>query len=320
MGKRKSMLLFALAIFFLAGCGKSDEKESIDKIYLYYINSGENKVVHQEYEVKSSQEVDIVNEMVKALQHKPKDVSNKKTIPDNVTIPTVDFLGNGKIRLNFDATYNQLTGIQELLRRAAIVKTLCQFPFVSSMEFYVEGNPMTDPDGQQIGPMTKSSFIENFNYMEKQSIVLYYANKENSQLVGVDAMANYDASSTLEYIVIEQLIKGTQGIKKLEEYYDQELNGTIPEGTRCNSINTIDYTCYVDLNNEFLKGAKGSIQDELAVYSIVNSLTSLPTINKVKFTIDGESIPVFGAVKNFDQYFEMNYNLVQKSVENVSQN
>lgn len=315
MRKIKSMLLFTLALFFLAGCGKSSRGEDPDKDYLYYINSAETKVVYQEYEVVEKQEVDIVTDIIKALQKDPKDLSNKKTIPDNVNLPTVDFLGNGKIRLNFDGTYNQLTGIQELLRRAAIVKTLCQFQFVNSVEFYVEDNPLTDVDGKQVGGMTNSSFIEGFNYVEVQSIVLYYANSDKTLLKGIDATANYDGSSTLERIVIDQLIKGTEGIDNLEKYYGA-IHDTIPEGTECNSINTVDYTCYVDLSKEFLDGRK-DVSDEMILYSIVNSLTNLSTINKVKFTIDGESVSSFGSIKNFDQYFEMNYNLIEKTRDNA---
>lgn len=316
MRKIMSMCLFTLMLFFLAGCSKSDSGEDPDKDYVYYINNAETKVVYQEYKVKETQEVKIVTDIIAALQKDPEDLSNKKTIPDNVNLPTVDFLGNGKIRLNFDSTYNQMTGIQELLRRAAIVKTLCQFSFVNSVEFYVEDNPLTDADGQQVGAMTNASFIESFNYVERQNIVLYYANADRTLLKGVEAVANYDGSSTLERIVIDQLIKGTDGIENLEQYYGT-IHSTIPSGTECNSINTVDYACYVDLNSRFLEESK-EISDEMVIYSIVNSLTSLSTINKVKFTIDGESVSTFGTIKNFDQYFEMNYNLIEKTSQSTS--
>ncbi len=314
MRKINYVLIMALSLLFLASCGKSNQKEDPNKKYLYFINNAQTKIVFEEYEIKQQTESEITTELLQALQKDPKDRSNKKTIPDNLKIPTVDFLGNNKVRLNFDATYNQLEGIQELLRRAAIVRTLCQVDFITSVEFYIEGNPLMDADGLQVGAMTESSFIDSFNYLEKQNITLYYANDKKERLKGVEALANYDGSSTVERIVIDQLIKGTSGIENVEQYYGKVYN-TIPSGSVCNSINTVDFICYVDLNKNFTEGLDG-VSDELVIYSIVNSLTSLSTINKVKFTIDGESVKNYGTVANFDQFFEMNYNLIDKSSDN----
>ncbi|MDO5519635.1 MAG: GerMN domain-containing protein [bacterium] len=307
-------IILALSLLFLAGCGKSDQKEDPNKKYMYYINNAQTKVVFEEMEIKPEGQYQLVNDLLKKLQAEPKNLSYKRVIPDNVNLPTPEFLSNSKIRLNFDSTYNQLEGIQELLRRAAIVKTFCQLDFVDSVEFYVEGNPLTDGDGLQVGAMTSSSFIDSFNYLEKQNIVLYYASTDKKKLKGVEALANYDGSSTVERIVIDQIIKGTSGVENVEQYYGKVYN-TIPSGTVCNSINTVDYICYVDLNSSFMGGVEG-ISDELVIYSIVNSLTNLSTINKVKFTIDGEATKAYGTVANFDQFFEMNYNLIDKTTEN----
>ncbi|MDO5291336.1 MAG: GerMN domain-containing protein [bacterium] len=307
-------IILALSLLFLAGCGKSEEKENPNKKYMYYINNAQTKVVFEEMELPGGVQTEVVTELLKRLQAEPKNLSYKRAIPDNVNLPTPEFLGNSKLRLNFDASYNQMEGVQELLRRAAIVKTLCQLDFVDSVEFYVEGNPLTDGDGLQVGALTSSSFIDSFNYLEKQNIDLYYASEDKKKLICVEALANYDGSSTVERIVIDQIIRGSSGVEKVEQYYGQVYN-TIPSGTVCNSINTVDYICYVDLNSSFIGGVEG-ISDELVIYSIVNSLTSLSTINKVKFTIGGEAIKSYGTVANFDQFFEMNYNLIDKTTEN----
>lgn len=294
-----------LVLLFLVGCEDHDSvKVANGEYYLYFINNAETKLVKEVYKPQNTDTTGLIEELLKALHQGSKDVTNKKTIPDNVNLP-VSVYSNGQLQLQFDSTYRELTGIQELLRRAAIVKTLCQVDGVTNVEFYVEGVTLMDMDGKPIGSMTASSFIESSNYEQQQNIVLYFANASNKILQSVDAVATYDGSTPLESIVINQLLEGPDSIQGLE----MKVYKTVPENTKCNNITTVDYACYVDLSKEFMNRVDG-ISDELVVYSIVNSLVSLPSINKVKFTIDGETVKSYGTVTNFDQFFEKNFNVV----------
>lgn len=294
-----------LVLLFLVGCEEHDSvKVANGEYYLYFINNSETKLVKEVYKPKSTDTIDLIEELLNVLHQGSKDVTNKKTIPDNVNLPASVY-SNGQLQLQFDSTYRELIGIQELLRRAAIVKTLCQVDGVTNVEFYVEGVTLMDMDGKPIGSMTASSFIESSNYEQQQNIVLYFANASKKILQSVDAVATYDGSTPLESIVINQLLEGPDSIEGLEV----KVYKTVPENTKCNNITTVDYACYVDLSKEFMNRVDG-ISDELVVYSIVNSLVSLPSINKVKFTIDGETVKSYGTVTNFDQFFEKNFNVV----------
>lgn len=294
-----------LVLLFLVGCEDHDSvKVANGEYYLYFINNAETKLVKEVYKPNSTDTPALIEELLNALHQGSKDVTNKKTIPDNVNLP-VSVYSNGQLQLQFDSTYRELIGIQELLRRAAIVKTLCQVEGVTDVEFYVEGVTLMDMDGKPIGSMTASSFIESSNYEQQQNIVLYFANASKKVLQSVDAVATYDGSTPLESIVMNQLLEGPDSIEGLEV----KVYKTVPENTKCNNITTVDYTCYVDLSKEFMNRVD-EISDELVVYSIVNSLVSLPSINKVKFTIDGETVKSYGTVTNFDQFFEKNFNVV----------
>lgn len=307
MKKIQITILLLLALVFLCSC--SPKEETVEsKYYVYYINSSETGLVKQAYQFKNKEKEPMIRELIQVLRDTPKDVTSKKAIPDEVTLPT--FLipeESNAIRLNFDSSYNTLTGAKETLHRAAIVKTLSQIPDITGVEFYVDQVALQE-DGKVVGVMTANTFIEGSNYQTKQNIVLCYADENYDALVAVDATADYDGSTSLEQIIIEQLINGPDNISAL----DQTLYSVIPKGTVCNSILTIDYTCYVDLSAEFLNRLEG-VDDRLIVYSIVNSLTSLPALNKVKFTIDGEEVSTYGTIENFDQYFEQNYDLINES-------
>ncbi len=307
MKKIQIVILLLVSLVFLNSCSNKEDTVESD-YYVYYINSNETALVKQAFTPKHTDKEDLIREFIQALRETPKDVTSKKPISDGIHRPTYLLSEGGTVvRLNFDISYNTLTGAQETLHRAAIVKTLSQIPGITGVEFYINQVALQE-DGKVVGVMNANTFIEGSNYQAQQNIVLCYANKDYDTLVAVDATADYDGSTSLEKIIIDQLIRGPANIKDL----NQPIYSVIPRGTRCNSIVTIDYCCYVDLSSEFLKKTE-NMDDELIVYSIVNSLTSLPAVNKVKFTIDGEKVRSYGSVDNFDQYFEINYDLIKES-------
>ena len=69
---------------------------------------------------------------------------------------------------------------------------------------------------------------------------------------------------------------------------DQRVN----ENTKVVNMLTRDNICTVTLDSTFLTNPY-SVDPEVAVYSIVNSLTELPAIRQVQIIIEGENNPVF---------------------------
>lgn len=86
---------------------------------------------------------------------------------------------------------------------------------------------------------------------------------------------------SLEEFVVEELIKQ----KDIDE-----LMNPIPEGTRVLSIVREGNTVILDLSEEFkdIKGTKEDVEATVAI--IVNSLTTLPGIDKVKILVEGEEL------------------------------
>ena len=69
-------------------------------------------------------------------------------------------------------------------------------------------------------------------------------------------------------------------------------------------------TCYLDLSDDFLK-KPADISENVAIYSVVNTLTELPNINKVQFSIDGEQVMLYNEYVGFGEPFETNLDIVQ---------
>lgn len=69
----------------------------------------------------------------------------------------------------------------------------------------------------------------------------------------------------------------------------ENLEKTIPEGTKINKIEIKNGVVQIDLSKEFIENHKGGAEEESrTIYSIVNTLTGLNEVEAVKILIDGK--------------------------------
>lgn len=304
------MLLSILMILLLAGCSKTDQEKQGTKFGIYYINNIDTKVVKENYTLRSNNLNDQIKELIGKLKDNPKTSGYKKTIPDNVSEPETKYNEETKcLMLYFNTTYASIQGIQELLRRAAIVKTLCQLDGVEDVQFYVAGQPLMEGDNKNVGLMDSSKFIDNtdrnFNYIQTQQLRLYYADKHGDKLEETSVEVGNDQSQ--EKWIMDLLIEGPDRIVNLK----QELLPTVPEGTEYKKISISNATCYVDFNEAFLE-KREKVTDEVALYSVVNSLCEITNVTKVQITVNGEILKTYGKLTDLPAMLEPNYKLIQE--------
>jgi len=118
-------------------------------------------------------------------------------------------------------------------------------------------------------------------------VTLYFAGSDGNSLK--PEIRVIEKSEGIARATMEELIAGpTPG---------NNLLPTIPQGTSLLDINvTGDGLCIVDFSSELLGEVSGEvIDDNLMVYSIVNTLTEFPTIERVEFRIEGEPVETLGA-------------------------
>ena len=299
-----SVLLFSLA---LAGCGKKKNSDA-EGFYIYCLDASDTKVAFERYTPIGESTDELILELVRRMEKEPKDISMKKAIPDNVKLDEYFYNEQGDLSLYWSASYGNFTGVSEILRRAAIVKTLCQIPEIKNIQFYVAGQPLTDSNMNAIGFMTADTFIDNTGetaYMQTTSLIMYFADHQGTWLSKVPVEITYDATLPMEQLAMEQLMKGPDSIEGAKN-----LLKTVPEGTKINKISVKENTCYLDLSSDFME-KRSNISDEVAIYSVVNTLVELPAINKVQFSIDGKQVLLFDDRVNFGEPFECNLDLVK---------
>lgn len=301
---------FILVSFFLSGCGKKDEYKGY---YIYGLDANEKKIMYEKYPISSKQKREVlVNKFLLKMQKEPDDINMKKAIPDDVKVDSFDINSSGELSLYFNAAYGNYTGVAEILRRASIVKTLSQIKGINGVQFYVSGQPITDLNMNPIGIMTADSFIDNTggvsDYKQQTTLNIYFADKTGKSLVVVPVDITYNATIPLEQLAIEQLISGPYTIEGVSK---DKILPTVPKRTVLNKVTVKENTCYVDLSKEFLN-KEDNISDYVAVYSVVNTLVELPSVNKVQFSIDGEQVLKYNENINFGEAFERNLDIVKE--------
>ena len=294
---KRWMLLFVLFFVCLAagGCGKESYDHKKGEFRLYRIADDGVGLKSTKYHVAA--QIDDTVAVVAEL------LSNY----ENVDVREFE-IKERQLFIYFSSAYYSLEGIDEVLQRAAIVKTLCQVESIEYVEFFVEQNSL-EIDGEPVGVMSELSFLDSIGgdgYTQDKYVTLFFADVSGSGMKEVTARLTYDMTVPLATLLIEQLLAGPE---KIEGVNTSDVRETIPDGTVLNSLSIRDNICYVDFSKEFLN-VQAQVKSEIVIYSIVNTLCELPDVNRVQFTIDGEQRQDYGNTKHFDVPFERNLDLV----------
>lgn len=301
---KRSGLLFVLLLMVISLTACQNQKKPSDKaseVSIYYIDSKTSALVGEDYQMISSELDEQIEELLYMLKLNPENLLYKSTFTETVNIKGFQFNEDSSLTINFETNYNELKGINEVLCRAAIVKTLSQLPKVDYIQFAVNGQPLMDLNGNLVGIMTKEDFIDNTGTETK--VKLYFANKKGDALVEYVTDIRYTGTGSLEELVLAELMKGPSQIG---------MYPTIPQGVELIQVEMKEGVCYVNFNNKFMEKLP-ELNDKIAIYSIVNTLVELPYIKKVQFLINGEVKPVYGEGLTFDGFFERKLSLIDES-------
>lgn len=277
-------LVLALTLCFslVSGCSRN-KAVSDNAVKVYYVNSEETGIISQDYELNANKsDTDAaINELVEMLKTMPDRLQYEAPISGKIDLVGYS-VNDNLLTLNFNANYNDLGRTIEILDRAAIVRTFTQLPSIDYVSFQIEGTPLTDHSGNIIGNMSSDTFIYNvgneINTYEKVELKLYFANETGDKLVPVYRSVVYNSNISMERLAIEQLVSGPN---------NDISYPTISNSSKVLSVNVKDGTCYVDFDASFVENSN-NVKAEVALYSIVNTLTEFSYINKVVLSINGD--------------------------------
>lgn len=305
--KRKLITLCMLAFMLvIAGCKSSNanKTENNNEYNIYYINRLGTSLMTKTYQATSTEVEDLVNEIIEYMNTEPSSADLSCAKPEQLNIEKKE-INNNTIDFYFNAAYNELEKNQEILYRAALVKTITQIKGINYVRFFVSEQPLLDSNGKNIGIMMASDYIENIDdaisSVSTTKLKLYFANEDGSKLRPLDVDVYYSSNLSLERVVVEQLIKGS-GVTG--------YNRTLPESMRLLSISVKDGICYVNLDGTFLTQLV-NVSDSVPIYSIVNSLTELDGVNAVEISVNGSNKNMFRDIISLSTTFTKNEEIVE---------
>lgn len=138
----------------------------------------------------------------------------------------------------------------------------------------------------------------------KETVTLYFGDKEAMYLIP-EQREVVKGSKTIEEVVIDELIKGPE---------NQELVRTLPPEAKLVSIEVVSGVAYVNFSKEFqTKHWGGSTGEAMTLYSITNSLSKLPGIDKVQLLLEGKTQEAILGHADTTEPLAPNWNLVKES-------
>ena len=275
------MIFFSIT---LMACKKKEVKPLAENEYfIYYINTAMDTLVESRY-TSTYQKDDVaalVEDLIAQFLKVPDDLEALGALPDKVTYQGFNIDGN-ILYLNFDTNYQNMDVSREVLARAALAKTLTQIESIEYISIRSGDQPLVNALGENVGLISSNNFINsvsNINSFEKATLLLYFADESGTKLVTESRDVFYDLNTSMERLIVDELMKGPSSTG---------LKATIPSDTKVVSVTMNEGICYVNFDEGFLNTLP-DVQDSITIYSIVDSLSELPSISRVQILINGKS-------------------------------
>lgn len=307
------MLLSVLVLsVLLFGCAKEegDQDHTVTvelpegSTKLFFMNEERTKVVSENFKLSFGTLEEQVSEFLTVLEDTLWTEEEKDLITDRNPIYEYKIDENGLLSLRYSADYSTVSSITEVLRRAALVKTLCQLDKITAVEFFIGTQPLLTSAGKPVGMLTAEDFIdstgENTEFYQEAKVSVYFANETGDALLPSYLKVTYDGTVSTERLILQALLEGPVA---------ENMQPVIPKGTVLNKVVIRDGICYVDFNDKFMEKREG-ISPEVTIYSVVNSLTELSNVYKVQFLINGTTKQNYGTI-DFSNTFERNLEIVE---------
>ncbi len=295
-------------LILLAGCSRSESEEKTADYFMYYLSLDGNQVVENACEPEASQGEELIQEFAEKFNETPEKEDYQRLMAKDVEIEGWT-LEDSTLTLKIRGPYESMSRPREVLVRAGLVRGFTQIPEVERVQITTEDGELKDSSGNVIGPMTRESFVENagkeINNYQYTTLTLYFANETGDKLVSETRSVYYSTSMPLERVVVEQLVKGP-----LEEGHYAVLS---PD-TNILSVTTSDNIAYVNFDETFVNGTI-SVAQEIPIYALVNSITTNCPVQRVQFSINGESDVTFRESMKLNQFYEKDLSYLEENSE-----
>lgn len=285
--KKSLVLLLAVAVLLLSACtGESSGETDKGGISVYRLIRPEyrtNGELIRPETIAAKEGSDIVLGAAYALKSVPADSELASALPADVSISSASLSGK-TVDLIISDSYGELTGMEKTIVDSCVTLTMCSIPGVDKVSIHTLNEPSSSV-------FTTEDFLlrDTEAGPESAEIRLYFALPEENLMASEYRSVAVSEDVSPERRILEELLKGPKS---------EKLRAVLPSNTVVPpSVYTQEGVCTVTFASGFLSGI---IEDasavRLAVYSVVNSLTCLSTVDSVQIVIQNDDSHMLGAL------------------------
>lgn len=298
-----ALIVFILVLSF-SSCG-----DDTRKYVIYYKNADGNSLVAEEHKTDALSDSDdkaIITYLVEEMTKIPQTEGIINSLPSGTKLLGASIRGT-TATVNLSKEYYQNKDVDELLARIAIVNTLSEIEGIENVIIKVDSKALVSTTtGEEIGKISRNDVAygpQDRVVAKEETIVIYFPDESEEYLVAESREIEVQASLSIEKLILSELMKGPD---------DSSLVQIIPSDVKVIGTETKDGVCFVNLSGDFVdKAANTPAAATMALYSIVNSLTELDTIDSVQILIDGKTGVEFGTYV-LDVPLEKNTSLIKE--------
>ena len=304
MKKMLCVFLSIVVILSLCSCNHNNKNLIEYETELFFAASGKTGIASEKVKVYVETLDKIYEAVVNKLLEGPSSQNLVRIIPEGTKLLSAKF-SEGILTLDFSEEIYSKEESENILIRTSIISTMSAMKEIKGVQLTVEGEYMTDSDGEIIGILGNEDIVYDTEpeTEEKKYIKLYFSDLKSEKLIAEAREISVSQKETMEMRVLKELLKGPVNPKLMK---------TIPSETKILSVETKEGICFVNFSQEFrTRHTGGSASEMMTVYSVVNSLTELDGIDKVQFLIEGQKKDVFIHLI-FNEPFSRDQELIQK--------
>lgn len=277
----KKWFALLLSVCLLAGCTPQADCE----VTLYFAEAGGSEIREETRAVHA--EGSILETAIRALLDGPRTAGLTRVIPKDTQLLGVKMHGT-VAEINLSAPFDEGPDDMRLLARYTVIYTACAVRDVNRVQLLVEGAPLTSlRNGERLGALGKSDLaLSNPESGTETLLTLYFTDETATYLLPEARKVSLSEGQSAAEAIVTELVRGPAS---------SHLFATLAPEVRVLSAEIRAGVCFVNLSHAFLEKNTGDTRKEtLAVYSIVNSLSSLPEISEVRFLVEGQTVETFG--------------------------
>ncbi|MCI5568279.1 MAG: GerMN domain-containing protein [Lachnospiraceae bacterium] len=275
---KKIAIFLAAVLLMFSGCSGNEAP----KMNLYCVNEKCNGLDTVKVDITDSNPVETATELIKDIcdiSLMPK--GDSPVIPDGISISSCT-VEDDIIHIDLSGDYGSLSPSVKLLLTAGLTKTFEQINGIDGVNITIKKQPLLDTEGKELGILSDDEFVihsgDEINTYSRMQMTLYFPDGSGT-IVPETRTVYYKSSVPTEQLVMQELIKGP---------YEAGHQSLFASNANFLNVNIQKKICYVNFDESISQALSGYDVNK-ALQAIVRSMSSVCGIDKVQFSVNGDT-------------------------------